>query len=112
MINKSSGHKRKILLRLRELNKVGYIATKRFFQTLGPKYRSFQKTKEWYEAKKLLIEYFTYDNILKCSICGKVVDSRHCVLHHKKYDFAELFTPIYVSIIHPHCHKIIHKKTK
>jgi len=110
MIDIEKGRKREILLRLRELNKEAYIITHGHYKKLGPKYKELQLSDTWKEAKKLLIEYFIYDGILRCFVCGNVVDSRYNVMHHTKYDFAELFTPCHIKIVHHHCHKIIHNK--
>ena len=110
MIDESKGRKKEILYRLRELNKEAYIIMHSNYFSAKTKYRVLQKQQCWDEGKKLLLEYFTYDNILICSECGKVVDSRRCVIHHTKYKWDEILTPKFITVIHPHCHEKIHER--
>jgi len=110
MIDKSKGRKKEILIELRKLNKEAYLIMHSNYYNAKLKYDLLQKQPCWEEGKKLLLEYFTYDNILVCHECGEVIDSRRCVVHHDSYDWANLFTPIYIKIIHPHCHEKIHGK--
>lgn len=114
MIDESKGRKKEILLRLRELNKEAYLIMFRHHFQLKYKYRLLQKQACWREGKKLLLEYFTYDNILKCPICGMVIDSRRCVIHHIEYKLDEILTPKFINVIHPRCHEKTHdiKKEK
>lgn len=110
MISDEKGHKREILLELKKLNKEAYKVMHSSFRVFKAKYRKLQQTDMWKQAKKLLLEYFTYDNILRCSVCGKVIDSRRCVIHHTEYKNFELFTPFFIKVVHPHCHDKIHNK--
>lgn len=108
MISETDGRKKEILLRLRELNKEAYLILHSLYFNMKRKYRVLQKQSCWQESKKLLIEYFTYDNILKCSICSKVIDSRRCIIHHNFYKVDEIFSPIFIDIIHSKCHENVH----
>jgi len=108
MINESKGRKKEILFRLRELNKEAYIILHSFHFKMSKKYKVLQKQDCWKEAKKLLLEYFTYDNILVCPECGKVIDARRCVVHHKSYKIDEMMSPCFISIVHYKCHEKIH----
>jgi len=108
MIEASEGRKKEILIELKKLNKEAWKKMHEFHKTFFTKYRLLQKTALWKKAKALLIEYFTYDNILQCPICKNVINYQHCVIHHDKYVQEELFTPHYIKILHVNCHKRLH----
>lgn len=109
MIDESKGRKREILLRLRELNKEAWLIMHSSYFNFKTKYRFLQKQACWKEGKRLLLEYFTYDNILICPVCNEVVDSRRCVIHHVEYKQDELMTPFFIRVIHARCHEKIHQ---
>jgi len=110
IVSEKEGRKKEILLELQKLNKEAYRIMHSHSRRWGNKYQILQKTEVWKKAKKLLLEYFTFDSILRCEVCGDVIDSRRSVLHHKEYSFFDCFTPRLVIFIHEKCHKKIHEK--
>lgn len=112
MIDESKGRKKQILLRLRQLNKKAYLIMHSFHYDFKVKYTYLQKQPCWKEGKKLLLEYFTYDGILVCPVCGEVIDSRRCVVHHDEYKVDEIMTPKFIRIVHYKCHEKIHRIKK
>lgn len=108
MIDESKGRKKEILFRLRELNKEAYLIMHSSYYSAKYKYNILQKQPCWKEGKKLLLEYFTYDNILVCPVCNEVVDSRRCVIHHLEYKWDEVLTPKFINVVHYKCHEKIH----
>ncbi len=110
MIRNESGHKREVLKDIKKVNKKAYIEVRKNYFKRDKLYKLLQKTNIWKEGKNLLLDYFTYNDILICSVCGKIIDFRIATLHHNEYHDAELFTPDFVSFIHPKCHSKIHYK--
>jgi len=108
MIDENVGRKKEILLRLRVLNKEAYLIMHSNYMSAKIKYRVLQRQSCWTEGKRLILEYFTYDSILKCSMCGKVIDSRRCIVHHNEYKWDEIFTPKFINLIHGKCHEKVH----
>lgn len=110
MIDESKGRKKEILFRLRELNKEAYLIMHSSYYSAKKKYRILQQQSCWQEGKKLLLDFFTYDDILKCPVCKEVVDYRRCIIHHTEYKWDEIFTPKFINVLHGKCHRLIHGK--
>jgi len=110
MIENSKGRKKEILLELKKLNLDAWVFMRLNWRHYKEKYNDLQQTDIWKDARKLLVEYFTYDNIFTCGKCGKVMDYRYCSLHHKLYVVEECFTPEHVMFVCSGCHEKIHNK--
>ena len=76
------------------------------YQAYNQKYKTMHQEPFWNEAKQLIIKY---KKDLRCPLC-KSNSTNDFVLHHKKYDIAEFFTPTFVQLVHYLCHRQHHKK--
>jgi len=107
----STSRRKEILEELATLNKKAMKYMLAPGSTFKPKYNNLQKTPLWKKAKKLIIEYTLLDKgNLRCDICDK--PSNDLVLHHTKYEPADIFCPIFCSLIHLRCHAREHEKKK
>lgn len=107
--NEKDSKKREILRELAKLNNIAYQVMMQPYKQFKQKYAELQKTIEWTRAKILLLEYLSIDDkIIKCDICNRIDVKNDFVLHHEKYDPAELFTPTNIKFIHDKCHQRIH----
>ena len=95
-----------ILKRLKQFNKQAYIHMIKPGSRYGVKYKSMQKEPFWNEAKLLIKEY---KSDLRCPLC-KSNSTNDFILHHKKYEISEFFTPTFVQFVHYSCHKMHHRK--
>ena len=94
------------LIMLKKLNKKAYIHMMQPNRTYKQKYRSMQKEPFWNEAKQHIIRF---KRDLRCPLC-KSNATNDFVLHHKKYELAEFFTPTFVQLVHNLCHVRHHRK--
>ena len=108
MIDFAEGKQKEILYELKRLNKKAYRLMLLPRRSWKVKYHLVQKSAYWFRAKELLIDFFTYDDIFRCNVCGKVMNYKQCVMHHKEYRPEELFTPKFIRFLHSHCHGSIH----
>jgi hypothetical protein len=105
---------KKILMRLKTLNKEAYIIMHGAHKQWKQKYNELQKTKYWKEARELLYKYFRLEGNIICAFCGDRVGIKYWTLHHEDdfYDAVNIFTPLNSSIIHNGCHAKHHGYSK
>jgi len=71
-------------------------------------YQKLQKTRIWSHAKNQLLHYHELKyHQLVCFKCGRQIISNP-ILHHKRYNWKQLFTPRYVRFAHRECHTALH----
>lgn len=78
-------------------------------------YNDLQKTEIWRTAKVILLDYVTNNGKkpIICCFCNKPIEKRSkAVLHHKDYNWSDLFNPKSVGFAHKMCHLRHHKKKR
>ena len=102
-------YKRNILKQLKPLCLEAYTHMYRSGGTWKQKYNAMWKEKFWKEARLLLKKYFTENGALNSPICSKPIKDKF-TLHHEMYgEPITYFNPLYVQIIHNHCHVKVKK---
>jgi len=79
---------------------------------------SFYCSKEWFNCKtKLYVDRENENGELECEHCGKVVDRKDVVVHHKIYldlsnvnDYNISLNPDNLALVHHTCHNEIHER--
>ena len=74
------------------------------------KYHALMRRPIWKVGRLHSFDYHAYTSggKIMCSICGKEVSKASFTLHHRDFypkRILDIFTPLYTSCIHNHCHK-------